>query len=101
MAVSSVSSTELGYVKNVTSAIQTQLNSKVPATRKVAGKALSADVSLAASDVGAVPTSRKVNNHALTEDVTVTKSDVGLSKVANHTTEMSLSGTTLTISCTA
>lgn len=48
------STTELNYVKGVTSAIQTQLNSKVPNTRTVNGKALSSNISLAASDVGAV-----------------------------------------------
>lgn len=37
----------------VTSNIQTQLNNKVPTTRKVNGKALSADITLSASDVGA------------------------------------------------
>lgn len=48
------STTELNYVKGVTSAIQTQINSKVPNTRTVNGKALSSNISLAASDVGAV-----------------------------------------------
>ena len=45
--------TELNYVDGVTSSIQTQLNSKVPNTLKVNGKALSADITLSASDVGA------------------------------------------------
>lgn len=45
--------TELNYVDGVTSNIQTQLNSKVPTARKVNGKALSSDITLSASDVGA------------------------------------------------
>lgn len=49
----------------------------VPTSRKVNGKTLTADISLAASDVGAVPTSRKVNGKALTADITLTASDVG------------------------
>lgn len=53
VAVSSVTSTELGYVSGVTSAIQTQLNAKVPTTRKINNKALSSDITLSAGDVGA------------------------------------------------
>lgn len=63
----------------------------VPTTRKVAGKALSSDITLSASDVGArpstwlpsladisaVPTSRKVAGKPLTADVTLTAADVG------------------------
>lgn len=44
---------ELNYVDGVTSNIQTQLDAKVPTSRKVNGKALSADITLSASDVGA------------------------------------------------
>lgn len=51
------SAAELNYTKGVTSAIQTQLNGKVPTGRKVNGKALSADISLTASDVGAAASS--------------------------------------------
>ena len=56
VVVSSVTSTELGYLSGVTSAIQTQLNGKVPTTRKINDKALSADITLSASDVGAQAT---------------------------------------------
>ena len=49
----------------------------VPNTRKVNDKALSSDITLGASDVGAVPTTRKVNNKALSADITLTASDVG------------------------
>lgn len=49
----------------------------VPDTRKVNNKALSSDITLGASDVGAVPTSRKVNNKALSADITLSASDVG------------------------
>lgn len=54
VAASAITSTELGYLDGVTSAIQTQLNVKVPNTRKVNNKALSADITLTASDVGAL-----------------------------------------------
>lgn len=101
VAVSGVTSTELGYLDGVTSNIQTQLNGKlssapvtsvnnktgavslgasdvgaVPTSRTVNNKALSADISLTASDVGAVPTSRTVNSKALSSNITLTASDV-------------------------
>ena len=44
---------ELNYVDGVTSNIQTQLNAKVPTSRTVNGKALSGDITLSATDVGA------------------------------------------------
>lgn len=49
----------------------------VPATRKVNGKALSADISLSAADVGAVPTSRTVNGKSLLSNISLSAADVG------------------------
>lgn len=95
VAVSGVTATELGYVSGVTSGIQTQINGKVPTSRKVNNKALTGDITLAASDVGAVPTSRTVNGHALTGNVTVTKSDVTLGNVDN-VKQMPIAGGTFT-----
>lgn len=57
----SASATELNYTKGVTSAIQTQLNGKVPTGRKINNKALSADISLTAADVGAAASSHTHN----------------------------------------
>lgn len=62
VAVSAVTSTELGYLDGVTSAIQTQLNGKVPTSRTVNGKALSSNITLAASDVGAAPSAHNHNS---------------------------------------
>ncbi len=45
--------TELNYVKGVTSSIQTQLDGKVPTSRTINGKALTGNIKLSASDVGA------------------------------------------------
>lgn len=45
--------TELNYVDGVTSNVQTQLNAKVPTSRTINGKALSSNITLSASDVGA------------------------------------------------
>ena len=56
VAVSNVTSTELGYLDGVTSNVQTQLNNKVPTSRTVNGKTLSSNVTLTASDVSAQPT---------------------------------------------
>ena len=69
----------------------------VPTSRTVNGKALSSDVTLSASDVGARPsswtpsasdvgagpTARKVNGKALSSDITLSASDVGLGNVGN------------------
>jgi len=77
--------------------------SAVPTTRKVNNKALSDDVTLSASDVSAVPTTRRVNGNALSADVTVTRDQIagivknGASASANKSLNMTLSGTTLTI----
>ena len=48
-------------------------NNKVPSTRKVNGKALSSDIDLTASDVGALPTS----GGSLTGNLTVGSSNIG------------------------
>lgn len=45
--------------EEVAAALQEAITSKVPNTRKVNGKALSADISLTASDVSAIPASQK------------------------------------------
>lgn len=51
------SATELNYCKGVTSAIQTQLNGKVPTSRTINSKALTDNISLTYSDVGAAAAS--------------------------------------------
>jgi len=48
----------------------------VPQTRKVNNKALSADITLTASDVSAVPTSRTINGKPLTGNVVLTQADI-------------------------
>ena len=45
---------ELNFVNGVTSSIQTQLNTKVPTSCTINGKTLSSDITLSASDVGAM-----------------------------------------------
>lgn len=93
VAVSTVTSTELGYLDGVTSNIQTQLNNKqasgnyalkseiptdyVPTTRTINSKPLSANITLSASDVSAVPTTRTVNGKALSANISLSASDVG------------------------
>lgn len=52
-----VTSAELGYLSGVTSGLQTQLNGKVPTSRTINGKALTSDIVLSASDIGAAPSS--------------------------------------------
>lgn len=70
VAVSSVTTTELGRLSGVTSSVQTQLDAKVPTTRTV-------------------------NGHALSANVSVTKSDVGLGNVTNNA-QMPIAGGTFT-----
>ena len=55
----------------------TDLGESVPPTRTVNSKALSADISLTAADVGAVPPTRTVNSKALSADISLTAADVG------------------------
>lgn len=43
------------YIETTKADIQTQLNGKVPTTRKINNKALSSNITLTASDVGAAP----------------------------------------------
>lgn len=66
-------------------------NNYVPKTRTVAGKALSSNITLAASDVGAVPTSRTINAKALTGNITLSAADVGAVPVARTVNGKALS----------
>ena len=52
-----VTSAELGYLSGVTSGLQAQLNGKVPTSRTINGKALTSDITLSATDIGAAPSS--------------------------------------------
>ena len=76
LSVSDVTSTELSYLDGVSSNLQTQINNKVPTTRKINSKPLSSDITLSASDVNAVPTTRKINGKALSADITLSATDV-------------------------
>jgi hypothetical protein len=58
------------------SEIETAVKKKVDNTTTVNNKALSSNISLNASDVGAVPTSRTVNGKALSGNITLSASDV-------------------------
>ncbi|MGL5285893.1 MAG: hypothetical protein ACRC8D_07110, partial [Aeromonas sp.] len=68
-----------------------------PTARKVNNKALTADITLSAADVGAaaashshsdlVPTARKVNNKALSADITLSASDVGAAAASHSHSE--------------
>ena len=57
VAVSNVTSTELGYLDGVTSNVQTQLNKKLESTPVISVNSKTGAVTLGASDVGAVATS--------------------------------------------
>ena len=62
--------------------LDTALSSKVPTSRTVNSKALSSDITLSASDVGAVPTTTTVNSKALSGNITVNGADVALTGYA-------------------
>lgn len=51
-------------------------NTFVPKTRTINSKALDANITLTASDLGAVPTTRTVNSKALSSNITLTAADV-------------------------
>lgn len=57
--------------------VEGQLDDLVPKTTKVNGKALSSDITLAPSDLGAVPETRTVNGHTLDSNVALNAADVG------------------------
>lgn len=57
--------------------VEGQLDDLVPKTTKVNGKALSGDITLNPSDIGAVPETRTVNGHALDSNVELDADDVG------------------------
>ena len=77
VAVSTVTSTELGYLDGVTSNVQTQLDKKLETAPVTSVNSKTGAVQLNASDVGALPTSRTVNGKALSANITLTASDVG------------------------
>ena len=54
LSVSEVTSTELSYLDGVSSNLQTQIDNKVPTTRKINSKPLSSDITLTATDVDAI-----------------------------------------------
>lgn len=57
----------------------------VPTTRTVNSKALSSNITLTAADVSAVPTTRTVNSKALSSDITLTSGDIGYNSSTTYT----------------
>lgn len=57
----------------------------VPTTRTVNSKALSSNITLTAADVSAVPTTRTVNSKALSSNITLTSGDIGYSSSTTYT----------------
>ena len=79
LSVSEVTSTELSYLDGVSSNLQTQINNKVPTTRKINSKPLSSDITLNASDVHALPSTTTIPSKTsqLTNDSGfITSSDI-------------------------
>lgn len=65
-------------ISTATTYSSSKINSTyVPLTRTVNAKALSANIALTSTDVGAVPTTTTVNGHPLSANVTVTNTDLG------------------------
>lgn len=62
---SSLNSTSTNPVQN--KVVNSALSGKVPTTRKINGKALTGDITLSASDVGAIPTSQKGASNGVAE----------------------------------
>jgi hypothetical protein len=70
LVAASTTAAELDFVSGVTSAIQTQLGSKVPDTRTVNGHALSTDVTVNISELGSVSLASPAINQTLVFDGT-------------------------------
>lgn len=83
--------TELNYTDGVTSAIQTQLDGKVPTSRTVNGKALSSNVTLTQDDVAdgstakQYTTAEKTKLAGIATGATANDTDANLKNRANHT----------------
>ena len=79
LARTNIGAIDKGYADSISSNLQTQIDNKVPTTRKVNNKALSGDITLTASDVNALPSSttyvKSINGQ--TGDATLTANDVG------------------------
>ena len=73
VAISDVTSTELGYLSGAKSNVQAQLDAKVPNSRTINGKALSSNITLSASDVGAASSSHSHDDKYYTESEINTK----------------------------
>lgn len=56
--------------------LETEVKNKVDKTTTINNKSLSSNISLSASDVGAVPTTRTVNGKVLSGNITLSASDV-------------------------
>lgn len=61
---------------NTLEKIEDEIDKKVDTTTTVNNKPLSSNISLGASDVGAVPTTRTVNGKALSSNITLSAADV-------------------------
>lgn len=72
----SISGSEIAIDTSVV-AQKSDLDSYVPTSTKINNKALTGNISLSASDVGAVPTSRTVNGKALSGNISLGAEDVG------------------------
>lgn len=88
VAVSAVTSTELGYLDGVTSNVQTQLNGKVPTSRTINSKALSSNITLSASDVGAYAKTEIDNMEFVTVDDidTICGASIQVASLSNEVT---------------
>lgn len=72
----SISGTEIAVDTSVI-AQKSELSDYVPTSRTVNSKPLSSNITLGASDVGAVPTTRTVNGKALSGNISLDAEDVG------------------------
>ena len=70
--------------------IETAVKKKVDNTTTINNKALSSNISLSASDVGAVPTTRTINGRSLSGNITLSAADVGA--LPNTTTIPNITG---------
>ena len=55
LARTNIGAIDKGYVDSISSNLQTQIDNKVPTTRKINSKPLSSDITLTATDVDAIP----------------------------------------------
>lgn len=76
---------DITFLEGLQAQLDAAIGNFVQSSLMVNGHALTGNINLTASDVGAVPTSRKVNGKALSNDITLVAADFAAGNIASLT----------------